>query len=209
MESLGNIESLKKHNLSNISQVLKKIISTFKEDPTIINRKMNFKLNDKIFCLEFVIGKKASFSSEQLNGSHEELILYKIEQFIQSNTFNQKELQFIFNYNDKESYVFYLYIYQYRDFLISSEIKKILMQEELKQKEIKKEEKKDKAIEKTYKLIFWNKSGISLGEIIQKTRFFKNPEERKTSLQILINQGKIIMNEDKSSGKIKKIYKPI
>lgn len=209
MNPLEDIESIKKHNLLSVSQVLKKIINTFKEDPTIISRKMNFKLNDKIFCLEFVIGKKTSFNPEQLNGSHENSLLHKIEQFIKLNTFKQNEMQFVFNYNDNESYIFYLYIYRVKDFLISSEIKDVLMQENLKQKEIKKEEKKDTNIEKMYKLIFWNKSGISLGEIIQKTRFFKNPEERKESLQTLINQGKIIMNIDTSHKRIKKIYKPI
>lgn len=195
--------------LINISQILKKIITSFFENHSNVERKIFFQLKNELFYLSFIFGGKTVFNPEQLNGSHEEVIIYKIEHFIESKSYQSGELQFVFNYNNDESYKFYLYIIKIEELIIGSELQKKLEQKRIENIEQKKLEKINENIEKIYKIISWNKNGISLGQIIQKTRFFKTKEERKKTLQELVNQGKITLEFNTSNGKNKKIYKPI
>lgn len=192
-----------------IPQILKRLISSFFENNSKIERKIFFQFKDDLFYLSFIFGGKTSFNSEQLNESHEDLIIYKIEHFIESKSYQSGELQFVFNYKNDESYKFYLYIIKIEELALSTQLQEKLEQKRIEYLEQKKLKKIDNNTEKMYKLIYWNKKGMSLGDIVQKTRYFKNRSERKIALQQLINQGKIMLEIDSSGRKNKTIYKPL
>lgn len=185
------------------------MIYIFLKDNSKIEKKMFFKNNDNdLFIISFVLGGKVNFNPEQLNGSHEAIIIYKIEAFIADNIYTDNELQIVFNYDNESSYKFFIYIESIKEIVLNSQMQEELAQQKIKKIEEKKLQLKNKNINKIYNIIY-NNPDISTTELIQKTRFVKDPSERNYLVEKLVDEGKIMLEIDKSKGRLKKTYKAI
>jgi len=182
-------------NIKDIPEMLKKFVFDYVE--TVHNQKREklilFEKAGSYYLIYFVIIKKIPFNNEIYNGSHENLIMYLFESFIERVLLNdRKKMELRFNLDEEYSCLIDVFYEKLND-------DSILFPEE---------RTGDKLKQKIYDIIENEKKSISLGELIQKTRF-TNIKMRNECLEKLIIDKKIELTIDKSQGRQKKLYRAI
>lgn len=172
--------------------------------------KIIFYFMKEFFEIKFFFSGLTSHDSQQINGTHEDFLILEFERFIISAVYkNETPLYLIHNYKNEKSYKISVSIKRIKEYLPSSEVKVRLEQQSMEKILRDEKELKNKNKNKLYKIINSNRNGISLKDLIQKTRFFESPEDRHNKLQELINSETIMLEIDKTGRKDKKVYKAI
>lgn len=156
-------------------------------------------INGQLMMLYFSIIQEVEYQNYSIDGSHEKFIAVKINDFIKNNVESKFSQKLNIKYNFDEGFTYEIIItfnhigddnFILFDEIISSDIKK--------NKRIKQKEKLLKLIQQ--------KTDICLTDIVQKTRFIKDKDERKQMLNELVLENKISLYEFKKAKKKKKIY---
>lgn len=200
--------------IKDIPYVIHNLISDFIINKNIpqIKKILKYKPNN-LYFISFSMLDKTTYSSEQIDGSHENYIIYQIKSFINTHLIDEKKIsstKIIYNFDNDISYEIYISIERFiekNEFIIVDEKESINNLKEERNKE--KEQIKNITLKHKLCDIINNNPGIDLGKIIQKSRLIKNPDTRKQILKTLIDEEKIIMKFDTSQGGIRRIYKPL
>lgn len=200
--------------LENITDLFDEVIEKQKKGEMPFNAgayvvESYFYVEKNLYKIVITWSGKIGYSPYQLNGSHKELIVNNIENFIKNKTGESNLHDVEYNYSKNESFLICLHITRIKKLIISTEIKAHLETKIIEKRIELEKEAKSKNKEKLYNIIDKSIQGLALRELIQKTRFFKDPEERKEKLNELINAGRITTQIDINSRRGKKVYKSL
>jgi hypothetical protein len=185
-------------NVDQVPEMLRKFIFDYVECETNQKDRMQkvviWKHIEQFYLLYFVIGKQIPFNNKTYKLSHDDLIIYQMELFLDRILEGSREKMTLdFNLDELFSCqidVFCKRMDSNRDVILS------------------KESRLQESLDKLYIIIKAHPKGVSLGELIQRTRFF-NTDSRHKHLTELIKQKRVQVDIDTSAGRQKKIYKAI
>lgn len=189
---------------STIKEILDNLFFSFINDNKNVKKEMFYQSGDNLYSLEIYMADKV----DEL-GISSDLAMFKIDEFISENSNTGGRFEFIYNYQNKTSHRVYVFSKKIEEIMISPETQEKINIDTMnikKQKEVEKEKSK---LDKLFFIIQKNEFGISLSDIIQKTRFYKNSNERLEALGLLLSQNKIHVTIDTSNKKQKRIYQAI